>query len=96
MRHANYLIKRVGTRVLVSKSPYEAFKNKRPNVEHIRVFGCVGCAKVDSPHLKKLDNRSRALVHLGTEPGSKAYRLYDPTTRKVSVSRDVIFDENKM
>lgn len=96
VRHANYLIKRVGTRVLVSKSPYEAFKNKRPNVEHIRVFWCVGCAKVDSPHLKKLDNRSRALVHLGTEPGSKAYRLYDPTTRKVSVSRDVIFDENKM
>lgn len=52
--------------------------------------------QVDSPHLKKLDDRSRALVHIRTEPGSKAYRLYDPTTRKVSVSRDVIFDENKM
>ena len=52
--------------------------------------------KVVTPNLKKLDNRSRMLVHLGTEPGSKAYRLYDPTNRKIVVSRDVIFDENKM
>lgn len=43
--------------------------------------------------MKKLDDRSRMLVHLGTEPRSKAYRLYDPSTRKVIVSRDVVFDE---
>lgn len=51
--------------------------------------------KVDGVHLKKLDDRSRALVHLGTEPGSKAYRLLDPTTRRIVVSRDVVFDENQ-
>lgn len=35
-------------------------------------------------------------MHLGTEPGSKAYRLYNPTTCKIVVNRYVIFDENKM
>ena len=35
------------------------------------------------------------LVHLGTEPGSKAYRLYNPNKRRVIVSRDVVFDEEK-
>ena len=45
--------------------------------------------------LKKLDNRSRMLVHLGTKPGSKAYRLLDPQARKIVVSRDVVFDETK-
>ncbi|CAA7052678.1 unnamed protein product [Microthlaspi erraticum] len=30
-----------------------------------------------------------------TEPGSKAYRLVDPQTRRIVVSRDVIFDESK-
>ena len=45
--------------------------------------------------IKKLDDRSRALVHLGTEPGSKAYRMFDPTHRKIVVSRDVHFDETK-
>lgn len=45
--------------------------------------------------LKKLDDRTRMLVHLGTEPGLKAYRLVDPNTRKIVVNRDVVFDETK-
>lgn len=45
--------------------------------------------------MKKLDDRSRVLIHLGTESGSKAYRLLDPQTKKVVVSRDVVFDETK-
>lgn len=96
VRHSTYLINRVATRVLELKTPYEVLKGKKPNVSHIRIFGCVGYAKVDIPHLKKLENRSRMLVHLGTEPGSKAYRMYDPTSRRIVVSRDVIFDEEKM
>ena len=44
---------------------------------------------------KKLDDRSSALVHLGTEPESKAYRLLDPTSKRIVVSRDVVFEEDK-
>ena len=94
VRHATYLINRAATRV-IKTTPYELFKGRKPNIEHLRIFGCIGYAKVDSQHLKKLDNRSRQLVHLGTEPGSKAYRLLDPTTKRMVVSRDVIFDETK-
>lgn len=47
------------------------------------------------PRKKELDDRSKVLVHLGTEPGSKAYRLLDPKTKRITVSRDVIFDEEK-
>lgn len=95
IRHATYLINRVGTRALINQTPYEALKKRKPNVEHLRVFGCVSYAKVEFPHLRKLDDRSRILVYLGTETGSKAYTLLDPTTRKIIVSRDVVFDENK-
>ena len=95
VRHATYLINRVATRVLNLKTPYEMLKDKRPNIEHVRIFGCVAYAKIESTHLKKLDNRSRMLIHLGTEPGSKAYRLVDPTSRRIVVSRDVVFDEDK-
>ena len=80
VRHATYLINRLATRTLVLQTPYESFKGKKPNVGHIRVFGCVGYTKIDTPHLKKLDDISRSLVHLGTEPGKKAYRLLDPST----------------
>ena len=95
VRHSTYLINRIATRTLVLKTPYESFKKKRPNIEHLRVFGCVGYVKITRPHLRKLDDRSRAIVHLGTEPGSKAYRLLDPATRKIVVSRDVVFDEKQ-
>lgn len=35
------------------------------------------------------------MVHLGKEPGTKAYRLYAPVNKRVHVSRDVIFEETK-
>lgn len=73
----------------------KAFKGRKPNDDHIRLFRCVCYAKVVDPHPKKLDDRSRMLVHLGMEPGSKAYRLFDPVNRRVVVRRDVLFDEDK-
>ncbi|KAG7533498.1 Zinc finger CCHC-type [Arabidopsis thaliana x Arabidopsis arenosa] len=94
-RHSTYLLNRITTRALKNMTPYECFRDKKPTVEHIRIFGCIAYAKIDKPHLKKLDDRSKILVHLGTEPGSKAYRLLDPQTRKIVVSRDVVFDESK-
>ncbi|CAM8944369.1 unnamed protein product [Rhodiola kirilowii] len=95
LRHATYLINRVGTRSVIGKTPYEALRGKKPNIEHLRVFECLGYAKTEEVGRKKLDDRSRILVHLGTEPGSKAYRLFDPTTKRICVSRDVVFDESK-
>lgn len=93
VRHATYLINRVPTRALKNQTPYECIRGKKPSVSHIRVFGCVAHAKIDSGQLRKLDDRSLALVHLGIEPGTKAYRLYNPDTKKIIVSRDVIFNE---
>ena len=95
IRHSTYLLNRIMTRALKEKTPYECFRGKKPSIDHIRIFGCIAYAKVDKPHLKKLDDRSRILIHLGTEPGSKAYRLLDPETKKIVVSRDVVFDESK-
>ena len=95
IRHSTYLLNRVATRALKEKTPYEGFRNKKPNIEHLRVFGCIEYAKVDKKLLKKLDDRARMLVHLGTEPGSKAYHLLDPQTRKIVISRDVVFDKSR-
>lgn len=35
------------------------------------------------------------MVYLGNEQGSKAYRLFDPTTQRICVSRDVKFKEEE-
>ena len=67
----------------------------KPNISHLKVFGCICYARTETPGRKKLDDRTRMLVHLGTEPGSKAYRLLDPVTKRIVVSRDVHFIEDK-
>lgn len=43
----------------------------------------------------KLNDRSKIVINLRKEPGSKAYRVYDPVNKAVQVSRDVVFDEAK-
>lgn len=95
VRHAVYLLNRLPTRALSGITPYEAWSDKKPHIGHIRVFGCIAYMKIPSQKTTKLDDRSRPVVNLGKEPGTKAYRLYDPINNKVCVSQDVIFEENK-
>ncbi|GJX84602.1 zinc finger, CCHC-type containing protein [Tanacetum coccineum] len=95
IRHGVYVLNRVPTKALKDSTPYEALKGRKPNLKHLRIFGCKAYAKVTKPHLKKLDDRSKELIYLGTEPGSKAYRLFDPVTKDMIVSRDVKFKEDE-
>lgn len=94
VRHAAYLINRSPTRTLEGETPYEKYKGKKPDLSHVKVFGCLAYAKI-TPNLRKLDDRSQLLVHLGSEPGSKAYRLYDPQSKKIIVNKHVSFDETR-
>nr|GEW76464.1 zinc finger, CCHC-type [Tanacetum cinerariifolium] len=89
------LILLVPTRALEDKTPYEALYNRKPNLENLRIFGCTAHAKITTPHLKKMDDRSIPLIYLEIEEGSKACRLYDPIAKKKHVSRDVRFMETK-
>ncbi|KAI3501786.1 hypothetical protein L1887_29807 [Cichorium endivia] len=95
VRHATFIINRTPTRALVGVTPYEKFYDEKPNLEDLRVFGCVAYDKIVSKHLKKLDDRSKPLVYLGKEPKSGGSRLFDPHENKIIVSAHAICDENK-
>lgn len=95
LRHAVYILNRLPTRALTEMTPYEAWTGRKPNLEYLKVFGCVSYMKIPSVQTAKLDDRSKMVVNLGKEPGTKAYRLYDPVLHKVHVSRDVTFDEKQ-
>ena len=45
--------------------------------------------------MRKLDDRSRPGVFLGYADDAKAYCVYEPVSRRVLVSRDVVFDETR-
>ena len=95
IRHFTYLINRLATRSLLGKTPYEMLRERKPNLSHLRIFGCISYVRTEVAGRRKLDDRSRVLIHMGTEPGSKAYRLYDPIKGKIVMSRDVTFDESQ-
>ena len=42
-----------------------------------------------------MDNKSTKCVLLGISEESKAYRLYDPLSKKVLINRDVIFNKKE-
>jgi hypothetical protein len=90
---AVYLLNWAPTQSVTGMTPHEAWHGARPDVTHLRTFGCIAHIKDVRPHLKKLEDRSRPMVLLGYEQGSKAYRCYDPITKRVCISRDVVFDE---
>jgi hypothetical protein len=75
------------------QTPFEVWYGKTPAVHHLKTFGCVVYVRNTKPHLKKLDDKGRKMIFVGYERGTKAYKAYDPITRRVTISRDVIFDE---
>ena len=89
-----YVLNRSSTKGVKGKTPYEKWNKRKPNVSHLRVFGSVVFVKTTG-RLSKLEDRSKCMVFLGYEAGSKAYRCLDPVTFKIHISRDVIFDEKK-
>jgi hypothetical protein len=82
---------------LKTKTPFELFFGKLPSYSEIRVFGCLAIATNANrrPKYTKLDPVAEKLVFVGYPVGSKGWKLYDPVTRKISIHRNVSFDETQ-
>lgn len=77
------------------KTPEEAWSGVKPMVEYFRIFGCVAHVHIPDQKRSKLDDKSKKCVFLGVSDESKAYKLYDPVTKKIIISKDVIFEEKE-
>ena len=92
---ATYIRNRSPTNAVQGKTPYEVLKGYKPNVKHLRVFGCSAYAHIPKDERRKMDSKAKRSIFLGYGIGIKGYRLYDTENLKVFHSRDVIFDETK-
>lgn len=59
----------------------------------LKNFGCIAYSQVPKAKRKKLDDHGEKCVFVGYSKESQVYKLYNSRTKKVVVSRDVIFDE---
>ena len=90
-----YLLNRCPTKIVKNKTPQEAWSGYTPSVAHLRIFGCVAYAQVPEVKRKKLDNHGEKCIFIGYSEESKAYKLYNPLTKKLVVSRDVVLMKKK-
>lgn len=89
-----HILNRCPTLAVQNKTPEEAWSGVKPTINYFRVFGCVAHAHIPDQKRSKLDDKSKKCVLLGVSDESKAYKLYDPVSKKVIISKDVIFEED--
>ena len=90
-----YVLNRCPTLAVKNVTLEEAWSGVKPLIDHFRVFGCITHVHVPEERRTKLDNRSITCVLLGVSKESKGYRLFDLVAKRVVVSRNVIFEEEK-
>ena len=91
---ATYLINRLPSRVLDFLCPLEVLQQKKPDLSHLKVFGCTCFVHLSATQRRdKLDPRAVKCVFLGYSQTQKGYRCYDTTAKRLFVSRDVQFVE---
>lgn len=90
---AVYLSNRCPTKSVWNKTPQEAWSGRKPSVSHLRVFGSIGYTHVPDQERSKLDDKSKRYIFIGYDSSSKGYKLYNPNSGKMVISRDVEFDE---
>jgi hypothetical protein len=94
---ANKIRNRLPTRSLPNNiSPHEAWFGVTPPTDHFREFGCLAFARISDkvlPRGNKISPRSIECCFLGYV-GNKIYRLWNPITKQIVISRDVVFQED--
>ena len=88
-----HILNRCPTKTLKDKTPIEAVSGIKSSLIHFKNFGCISYALVLAQKRTKLHEKNQKCVFLGYSDITKGYRLLDVKTKKLVVSRDVIFDE---
>ncbi|CAI7818238.1 unnamed protein product [Closterium sp. NIES-53] len=97
IRHAtvikNQVLTHVGGQHWV---PMEKWSGKKPLVDMLRVFGCMGLVHVPKEKRDKLQAAAVWAFHLGLARGSKGWLMWDPKSNTVFITRDVKFMKGLM
>ena len=90
---ATHLINWLPSRVLDFKCPLEVLQDKVRDLSYLRVFGCTCYVHLPAIQRHKLNPRAVKWIFLGYSQTKKGYKCYEPESKKIYVSRDVLFAE---
>src|SRR5882672_5138557 len=81
------------TAALSGDIPYTRIYGKKPNVSHLRVFGCTGYVHIKKDKRKGLSSHTEKCVFIGYPAEYKAWTFYNPLTKNTIISNTAEFDE---
>lgn len=91
---AAYIHNRIPSASIEGQTPYELKYSRKPDLSNIKVFGCDVFVRIPDVLRRKLDPKSKRMIFVGYS--SMGYRVMDPITKRVTVSRNVHFNEQKV
>ena len=95
MSTANYLHARSPTSSNNGMTPYEKLFGRKPEVGHLRRFGCKAFKSLPASHRSKFGTRADALFMLGyVHDSTTIWRFWDPRRRQVIQASNVTFTES--
>ena len=84
---------RCSTTSLQSTTPYELWHRKKPDVSHLRVWGCTAYVHVQKDKRTGIGSHMEKCVFIGYPDGYKGWMFYNPTTKRTVISERAEFDE---
>jgi hypothetical protein len=90
---ACYSINRLFLHRILKKTSYELLTGKKPNVSYFRVFSSKCFILVKRGRKSKFAPKAVEGFLLGYDSNTRAYRVFNKSTRLVEVSCDIVFDE---
>ena len=74
-------------------TPFGKWYGHKPNISHLKVFGCAAYCHVPAIERRKLDKKAQRMCFIGCSKNPKGYRVINLNTNKVVTRRDVVFNE---
>jgi hypothetical protein len=78
-----------------SVTPFEKYYGIKPNISHLRQFGCSCYVKIPDEKRRKWDPKGEKALFLGYDDTSTGYRVLTLNNLRVVISLDVVFIETE-
>ncbi|KAA3474245.1 Retrovirus-related Pol polyprotein from transposon TNT 1-94 [Gossypium australe] len=89
------LVKQIANQGCEGEDSIEAWFRYKPSISHLKVFDCICFVHVLLVKRSKLERRSQSRIFLRYSSNKNRYMIYYPFPKKIVVSKDVAFDEEK-
>ncbi|GAV57440.1 hypothetical protein CFOL_v3_00977 [Cephalotus follicularis] len=89
-----YILNRIFIRPILKKTPYELWRERKPNIYYLHAFGCKCFIHNNGKdHFSKFDSKIDEGIFLGYSTCSRAFRCFNKITLLVEESMHEIFEE---